>query len=111
MKWPSIIALCGCLLSIANHSAFAADAPPRNVFQVLPPQMKQGPEITSYLKYQTEMAWEQDEQRRKAWAKIETQQDLLRVQQQIRQHLLAMIGGLPSVKTPLQARTTGTVAK
>jgi len=109
MKWPSIIALCGCLLSIANHSAFAADAPPPDVFQVLPPQMKQGPEITSYLKYQTEMAWEQDEQRRKAWDKIETQQDLLRVQQQIRQHLLAMIGGLPSVKTPLQARTTGTI--
>ena len=109
MKWPSIIALCGCLLTIANHSAFAADAPPPDVFQVLPPQMKQGPEITSYLKYQTEMAWEQDEQRRKAWAKIETQQDLLRVQQQIRQHLLAMIGGLPSVKTPLHARVTGTI--
>src|ERR1051325_4383838 len=103
MKFTLIIAL----LSIANPSTFAADVPAAEAFQVLPPQSKQAPEITSYLKYQTEMAWEQDEQRRKAWAKIETQQDLLRVQQQIREHLLAMIGGLPSVKTPLRARTTG----
>ena len=106
MKFTLIIAL----LLIANPSAFAADdVPPAEAFQVLPPQTKQGPEITSYLKYQTEMAWEQDEQRRKAWEKIETQQDLLRVQQQIREHLVAMIGGLPPVKTPLHARITGTI--
>ncbi len=109
MKQSLIALLCGSLLWIANPTAFAADGPAPEVFQVLPPQPKQGPEITLYLKYQTEMAWEQDGQRRKAWEKIETQQDLLRVQKQIREHLLAMIGGLPSVKTPLHARTTGTV--
>jgi len=109
MKRPLIALLCGCLISIANPSALSADVPPPEAFQVLPPQSQQGPEITPFLKYQTEMAWQQDERRRKAWVKIETQQDLLRVQQQIREHLFAMIGGLPSEKTPLHARTTGTI--
>ena len=104
-----VAALCGSLLSVATASAYAADIPPAEAFRVLPLQSQQGPEITTYLKYQTEMAWEQDEQRRRAWEKIDTEQDLLRVQQQIREHLLAMIGGLPSQKTPLHARITGTI--
>jgi len=65
--------------------------------------------ITNYLKYQTEMAWDQDEQRRKSWEGIRTEADLLVVQQQIREHLLSMLGGLPTQKTPLHAVITGTI--
>jgi pimeloyl-ACP methyl ester carboxylesterase len=109
MRQALIALLCGSLLSITSPSAFAADAPRPEAFRVLAPQSQPGPEITPYLKYQTEMAWQQDDRRRKEWEKIESEQDLLRVQQQLRGHLLAMIGGLPSERTPLHARTTGTI--
>jgi pimeloyl-ACP methyl ester carboxylesterase len=61
------------------------------------------------LKYQTEMAWSQDDQRRKTWAGIRTEQDLLRVQREIEAQLLAMLGGLPRERTPLRPQITGTI--
>src|ERR1041385_9208085 len=109
MNQRLIVVVCGSLLTLATLSAYAADVPPPEAFRVLPPQLQQGPEITPYLKYQTEMAWQQDHRRQQAWEKIASEQDLLRLQQIIRQHLLTMIGGLPSEKTPLHARTTGTI--
>jgi len=104
-----IAASCVCLLSAATVCAQVPDAPPPEIFGVLPPETKQAPEITPYLRYQTEMARHQDEARRKAWQKIQTEQDLLRVQQQIRENLLAMLGGLPVEKTPLNAHRTGQI--
>jgi predicted dehydrogenase len=50
---------------------------PAEAFRVLPPAVKEGPVITPYLQYQTEMAWEQNGQRRIAWEGIRTEQDLL----------------------------------
>ena len=95
-----------CLVSVF---AAAADVPPADAFRVLPPITTEGPEISAYLKYQTEMAWKQDEQRRQVWENIRTEKDLLKVQDEIRKHLLAMLGGLPSQKTPLRARITGQI--
>src|SRR5215467_5983169 len=109
MKQASIAVVYGFLLFTATPPTHAADVPQPEAFQVLAPKSQQAPEITPYLKYQTEMAWRQDERRRKAWEKIESEQDLLRLQRRIREHLLAMIGGLPSERTPLHARTTGTI--
>src|SRR5689334_11593366 len=83
--------------------ATAADAPPAEAFRVLP-QLTEGPAVTDYLKYQTEIAWSQDEQRRKSWENIQTEKDLLQVQNEIRKRLLKMIGGFPTEKTPLHAR-------
>jgi cephalosporin-C deacetylase-like acetyl esterase len=89
---------------------FASDAPPTEDFRVLPVPIKgEGPSITPYLKYQTEMAWRQDERRKKAWAQIETEDDLLRVQRKVEESLLVMLGGLPSEKTPLNPRITGKI--
>ena len=68
--------------------------PPAESFRVLP-NVAKGPRVTAYLKYQTEMAWSQDEQRRKEWEGIQTEQDLLNLQQQLRTHLLKMLGGQP----------------
>jgi len=89
-------------------NVFAASAPPPEAFVVMPPALP-GPQIAAYLKYQTELAWQQDDARRTAWQSIRTEQDLLRVQEQIRTKLLAMLGGLPTRKTPLRSKITGRI--
>ena len=68
-----------------------------------------GPRITPYLAYQTEMAWRQDDARRAALAGIRTEGDLLRLQGELRAKLLRMLGGLPSTRTPLNAQVTGRI--
>src|SRR6185437_17011027 len=88
----------------------AAQTPPREAFRVLPATPTEAPTITPYLKYQTEMAWDQDDLRRRKWEAITSEQDLLEVQEQIHQQLLMMLGGLPAKRTPLNARVTGQVA-
>lgn len=93
---------------VACGSAFAADVPSEAAFRVLPPAAE-GPAITAYLKYQTEMAWRQDDERRKLWSQIRTEDDLKRVQRKMETDLLAMLGGLPSQRTPLHPRITGNI--
>src|SRR5256714_6412386 len=106
MKRILMAALCAaCVLPL-----FAADAPPAEYFRVLPaPTTGEAPSITPYLKYQTEMSWHQDEERRKDWAQIRTEEDLLRMQRKLEKELLAMVGGLPSQKTPLNPQITGKI--
>jgi cephalosporin-C deacetylase-like acetyl esterase len=94
----------------ASLSAIGADGPPPEAFRVLPPVTAEGPTITPYLKYQTEMAWREDEARRNEWAQIHTEADLIRVQDKMQESLLAMLGALPSERTPLHARITGKIA-
>jgi pimeloyl-ACP methyl ester carboxylesterase len=101
-------AVIACLL-LTSLAASASDVPPPEAFRVLPTATNQGPAITDYLRYQTEMAWRQDDQRRKLWEGIRTEQDLRRVQQQLREHLLQMLGGLPATKTPLNPHITGRI--
>lgn len=99
----------GLLMASASLAALASDVPPPEAFRVLPPAASEGPAITDYLRYQTEMAWRQDDQRRKVWEGIRTEQDLRRIQQQLREHLLQMLGGLPATKTPLNPHITGRI--
>src|SRR5262245_2477230 len=87
----------------------AADAPPADAFRVLPHSASGAPTITPYLKYQTDVAWQQDDERRKMWERIKTEQDLLNVQQEIEKQLLSMLGGLPNERTPLHPQITGTI--
>ena len=61
------------ILGLGCVSWAAVAAPPSEAFRVLPPASI----ITPYLQYQTEMAWQQDDERRKAWEGIRTEQDLL----------------------------------
>jgi Acetyl xylan esterase (AXE1) len=96
-------------LFLFSLSALAADAPPPEAFRVLPAVSTEKPEITPYLRYQAEMAWHEDDLRRASWKGIRTEDDLLRTQRELRNRLLEMIGGLPSEKTPLNARTTGRI--
>src|SRR5207245_10924826 len=90
-------------------SAAGADLPPADAFRVLPPASVEAPVITPYLKYQTEMAWQQDDLRRKSWEGIRTEQDLLRIQTEVRANWLSMIGGLPAKKTTLNPHLTGKI--
>jgi len=83
MKW---ILYAVALVSV---SAFAADAPPATAFRVLPPAPAEGPVITKYLEYQTDMAWREDTERQERWRAIRTEQDLTRLEQRLREHLLA----------------------
>src|SRR5579864_2724063 len=102
MKGVLILGLCAACACLAA----AADEPPAEAFRIFPPAAKEAPVITPYLQYQTEMAWQQDDERRKQWSEIETEQDLLAVQRQVQEHLIAMLGGLPSERTPLHPRIT-----
>jgi Acetyl xylan esterase (AXE1) len=95
--------------AISLLSAAAADPPPPEGFRVLPLATVEAPAITPYLKYQTEIAWRQDDQRRRSWEGIQTEQDLLRLQRALKTHLLAMLGGLPTVRTPLNPHITGRI--
>ena len=105
MKWT----IFPILLLFLTAIAVAEDTPRPEDFLVLPPMSKLGPQITPYLKYQVSIAWQQDELRRKRFEQIQDEGELLRLQQELREKLLAMIGGLPPVKTPLHPQITGRI--
>jgi len=44
-----------------------------------------------------------------AWRAIRTEPDLLQLQSELRSKLLSMMGGLPTVRTPLNARIVGSI--
>jgi pimeloyl-ACP methyl ester carboxylesterase len=76
---------------------------------VLKQPLTSGPRITPYLRYQAEQAWREDEARQKAWDAIRDEAGLRKMQDELRQKLLQMIGGLPTAKTDLHAEITGKI--
>jgi cephalosporin-C deacetylase-like acetyl esterase len=104
---PCIMAvLAGAMASCALA---ADDPPPPESFLVRKQPLPPGPRITPLLEYQAEQAWHEDEDRRKAWGAIQDQKDLLETQDELRQKLLEMIGGLPAIKTDLHPHVTGRI--
>src|SRR5882724_7952683 len=107
-----LVLQCGLLvvmtLSCLTAAASGQDVPPKDAFQVLRP-LPPGPSITPLLKYQLDLAWRQDEDRLRTWEAIRTESDLLKLQAEIREKFLQMIGGLPAEKTELHAKITGTI--
>ena len=95
------------LLLFGVH-AWSQAAPPPDAFRILAPRSN-GPQITPYLQYQTDMAWKQDEERIAVWRSVQTESDLLLLQRELRRKTLMMMGGLPAVRTPLRARVTGRI--
>jgi hypothetical protein len=93
---------------VFSPTSLAQDAPPADAFEVMQ-QPKAGPGITPFMQYQLDEAWRQDEAQRKTWESIKTEEDLQRLQKQLRASLLEMIGGLPERKTDLHARITGKI--
>jgi pimeloyl-ACP methyl ester carboxylesterase len=89
--------------------ALAAEDPPPQSFIVREQPLPPGPHITPFLQYQAEQAWREDDDRQKAWEAIRDQRELLKTQDELRQELQQMIGGLPATKTDLHARVTGRI--
>jgi cephalosporin-C deacetylase-like acetyl esterase len=77
---------------------------------VLSQPLSPGPRITPYLRYQAEQAWKEDEARQRVWDAIADEAGLRKTQDELRQKLLQMIGGLPDVKTDLHPVITGKIS-
>jgi dienelactone hydrolase len=98
-----------CLVVLCSTvTTFAQVTPPSEAFRILPEQPV-GPSITPYLRYQTDLAWRQDEARIEDWRKVQTEDQLQQLQSELRKKLLAMLGGLPRVRTPLRPQITGRI--
>jgi len=107
MNWT--VPLYILFLVCAAVRAMADDSPRPEDFLVLPPMSTLGPQITPYLKYQVNTAWQQDEIRGHRFEQIRDEKELFRLQQELRDKLLTMLGGLPTVKTPLRSQITGRI--
>jgi dienelactone hydrolase len=107
-EWPFPLALA--LAVGLSAPSRAAEAPTPQVLQALEPQ-PDGPRITPFLVSQLERAWAQDAARQERFARVKTEADLGALQEELRRKALALIGGLPEAKTPLNVRVTGTIPK
>jgi cephalosporin-C deacetylase-like acetyl esterase len=106
MKWTALfiwLTFCMAVITVAE------DTPRPKDLLVLPLASTTGPRITPYLKYQVNIAWQQDEIRRKRFEQLHDEGELLRLQEELRGKLLAMLGGLPTKKTPLHPQITGRI--
>src|ERR1039458_290778 len=106
----AIAAMCGAATGQNSPDAIGGNTPPAEAFRVLPPADAPGPQISSYLLYQTQLAWHQDQLRQEHWAQIKNERDLLRLGAELKKSLLESIGGLPTEKTDLHATITGRIA-
>lgn len=97
-------------LSGAAMVVSAQEVPPTDAFQILSPGPA-GPQMTPYLRYQLDLAWRQDEARRRNWELVQNEGELLKLQQELHEKLLKMIGGLPKEKTELHPEITGKIQK
>jgi hypothetical protein len=97
-------------LSGAAMALSAQEVPLKDAFQILRPGPA-GPRMTPYLRYQLDLAWRQDEARRRKWGAIRDEGELLKLQQELRAGLLEMIGGLPEEKTELHPEITGKIQR
>src|SRR3989440_4887528 len=95
--------------TIAVCAPAADDSPSREAFLVREQPWPPGPRITPFLQYQVEQAWREDDDRLRAWDAIHNEKELLKTQDELRQKLLQMIGGVPTAKTDLQASVTGRI--
>jgi hypothetical protein len=100
------------LVILLVPSAFAQQwTPTEQDLTVIRTPIKEGPSITPFLYYLLEKAWGQDDRRAERIRAIKSEQDLLRLQQELRARLLKNMGGLPETKTPLNPQVLGTVTQ
>ncbi|MFI5073378.1 MAG: alpha/beta hydrolase family protein, partial [Terriglobales bacterium] len=100
--------LLAVMSGVMAGSLAAQEPPAEDAFEVLK-QKPAGPRITPFLQYQLGLAWRQDEARQRRWEAIRDENDLLKLQQELREKLLQMIGGLPEDRTELHSQITGKI--
>src|SRR5690349_153805 len=88
-------------IALMSFSLASATEPQAQAFRVYAQPAAPGPRITPLLQYQIQQAWREDEERQRAWEKVSDEAGLLTMQRELRQKLLAIIGGLPAEKTEL----------
>jgi dienelactone hydrolase len=93
-----------CLLPAAG-----VEPPAPAALTVLPSPAPAGPRITPYLQSQLDRAWRDDGRRLAAFASVRNETDLLALRAEIRARLLGLLGGLPTERTPLNARIVETI--
>ncbi len=109
MTRTMLLGMTGLLApALLGGAAVPAEVPTPEMLQVLEPQ-SEGPRITPYLMYQLERAWAKDAARQERFAQVKTEADLRTLQDELRRKALAVIGGLPEARTPLNARVTGSI--
>src|SRR6266536_4780609 len=84
------LAVVASLLTLRPAVSLAQDLPTPEMFRVLG-EPEEGPRITPYLRFQLDRAWEQDDLRRAAFAKVKTESDLLALRKEIRARVLDII--------------------
>ncbi|RPJ49814.1 MAG: hypothetical protein EHM18_16600, partial [Acidobacteria bacterium] len=105
-KWAL---LCVSVLIFTSFTLAQDWTPTEADLTVIKTPIKEGPTITPFLHYLLQKAWEQDDRRAEKIRALKSEQDLMRLQEELRASLLKNIGGLPETKTPLNARVLGTV--
>jgi dienelactone hydrolase len=106
----AVLAAVGLTAAALDVSvAVGQELPKPEMLTVLEGSADPGPRITPYLRYQLDRAWRQDDERRATFEQIRTEADLQALRKEIRARVLDIIGGLPEMRTPLNARVTGTV--
>ena len=80
----------------------AQERPTAEMLMVMDPLPEPGPRITPFLRYELDRAWAQDDARRDRFAAVKTEGELIALQGELRLKALAIIGGLPVERTPLQ---------
>jgi hypothetical protein len=118
-KNPGGLVVAGCLVCqllfcgpahAQTEPGSRDEAPPAEAFRVMARSNVEGPEITPFLRYQSSLAWRQDELRRARWSQVRTEAELHQLRSELKTSLLEMIGGLPSQRTDLHAKITGQVS-
>jgi len=102
-----VAALASCAVGTLGR---AEDRPTPAMLTVIDPAPAPGPRITPLLRDQLDRAWAQDDARRARFAEVHSEADLLALQRELRAKVLALIGGLPTERNPLNAKVTGTLA-
>ena len=96
------------IIFLLRYAAFSQTVPPQEAFLVKP-SLPPGPTITPFLQHQVAEAWKFDRTRQQKFESIKSEKELQTLQQQIKDKLLAMLGGLPKEKTPLHPQITGKI--
>src|SRR5262245_12888530 len=98
-------------LSLVPTLLGAAERPSVETLLVERARPEPGPRITPFLRFQLDRAWDQDEGRRATFSGVRTEADLRALQADLRTKALDIIGGLPEVRAPLNARVTGSLPR
>ena len=106
MRTSQMVVLC--LMCASTGLAETNDS---SAYTVYSHPAAEGKRITPYLQYQMDRAWDQDNIRASILSNIRTERELFQLQRVLREKLLENIGGLPSGKTPLNAKITGTIRR